>query len=129
MLGEKLSRAMDNHLSAVFAPTRCEDASKKPSYAWQSDWNLLVEDVLKKALVLQAKLKVSPERYVYLWAKNGETFDASRMIAKRFYPHGSSDGNEGPITVAFPLVPGVMMLPFQGRPADILAKTHVLVMR
>lgn len=98
------------------------------SYSWQSDWNVLAEEVLKKALILQAKLRTSPEQYEYMWTNSKEVFDESRMVARAGNPWRSSSGNGAPMKVAFTLIPGVVMLPFRAMPGEILAKMQVLVM-
>ena len=125
----QLTNTLQAHFREVLLNGAGADSRRPASAAWMEDWHAMVDEIIKKALLLKAKMNQSPEGYEVLWCTGGEAFNGARMEG---VPPGQLNGEIGgneSVEVVITLCPGVRASRYGGRPGEVLAKTKVLLMK
>lgn len=90
-------------------------------------WDPMINQILKTALILKGKMNVSPENYTVLAYAKGQKFDAWRMEGVTPSSHTSETSGDHQLEVAMTLCHGVTVMPYEGRPKEVLVKAKVLL--
>lgn len=123
----ELTLILREHFDAVLRQKSVSGVRMRASATWMNTWNPMMDEILTKALILKAKMKVSPEGYATLSYKRGARFDCTHMEAVSPGPRNSEISKHQQLEVAMTLCYGVVAMPYEGRPMEVLVKAKVLL--